>query len=164
MASRSSLIGFSPFFQNVTSVASVRHCGGVSSTTTAPYTLTFAASWNCGLIMPYCTRVWDATWNQWKHLLETKMDVSATFVLSGKYRRCRGEWELVTWETALPSRLEVRLPADFEQHIDAAKRTYHRFGQFSAALDKIRLRIEYEAIEKRGIAENVVSTQRPRGL
>jgi hypothetical protein len=93
-------------------------------------------------------RVWDTTWNQWKHLLETKMDVSATFVESGKYRRRRGEWELVTWETALPSRLEVRLPADFEQHIDAAKRTYHRFGQFSAALDKIRLRIEYEAIEK----------------
>jgi hypothetical protein len=93
-------------------------------------------------------KVWDATWNQWKHLLETKMDVSATFVESGKYRRRRGEWELVTWETAFPSRLEVRLPADFEQHIDAAKRTYHRFGQFSAALDKVRLRIEYEAIEK----------------
>ena len=93
-------------------------------------------------------KVWDATWNQWKHLLETKMDVSATFVQSGKYRRRRGEWELVTWETALPSRLEVRLPADFQQHIHAAKRTYHRFGQFSAALDKIRLRIEYEAIEK----------------
>ena len=93
-------------------------------------------------------KVWDATWNQWKHLLETKMDVSATFVESGKYRRRRGGWELVTGETALPSRLEVRLPADFEQHIDAAKRTYHRFGQFSAALDNIRQRIEYEAMER----------------
>ena len=34
-------------------------------------------------------KVWDATWNQWKHLLETKMDVTATFVGSGKYRRRR---------------------------------------------------------------------------
>ena len=57
--------------------------------------------------------LWDRTWNQWKHLLGTKIEVEGTFVQSGKYRKRREEWELVTWETALPSRLEVKLPPDF---------------------------------------------------
>jgi len=38
------------------------------------------------------------------------MEVSAVFVQSGRYRRRRGQWELVQWETALPSRVEVKLP------------------------------------------------------
>ncbi len=92
--------------------------------------------------------VWDPTWNQWKHLLGTKMEVDGTFVSSGKYRKRRGQWELVTWETALPSRLEIKLPADFEQQLGAAKETHHRFGQYADALEQIRLHLEYHAIEK----------------
>src|ERR1019366_6928545 len=84
--------------------------------------------------------LWDRTWNQWKHLLGTKIEVEGTFVQSGKYRKRRGEWELVTLETALPSRLEVKLPPDFQQQIESAKTAYHRFGQYSRALDQIRLR------------------------
>ena len=38
--------------------------------------------------------VWDPTWNQWKHLLETKIEVEGTFVQSGKYRMRRGTWDL----------------------------------------------------------------------
>jgi hypothetical protein len=57
--------------------------------------------------------VWNSTWNQWKHLAGAKIEVDATFVQSGKYRKRRGEWELVPWETALPSRLRVTLPRDF---------------------------------------------------
>jgi hypothetical protein len=92
--------------------------------------------------------VWDSTWNRWKHLLGTQMEVNATFVKSGKYRRHRNEWQLVTWETALPSRLQVRLPADFQQQIEAARLSYHRFGQYSAALDNIRAQIENRPTEK----------------
>jgi len=92
--------------------------------------------------------VWEPTWNQWKHLLGTKMEVDGTFVPSGKYRKHRGQWELVTWETALPSRLEIKLAADFEQQLDAAKATYHRFGQYADAFEQIRLLLEYRAIEK----------------
>jgi hypothetical protein len=92
--------------------------------------------------------LWDRTWNQWKHLLGTKIEVEGTFVQSGKYRKRRGEWEFVTWETALPSRLEVKLPADFQQQLDAARTSYHRLGQYSQALDQIRLRLEHRAIEK----------------
>jgi curved DNA-binding protein CbpA len=92
--------------------------------------------------------VWEPTWNQWKHLLGTKMEVDGTFVSSGKYRKRRGQWEVVTWETALPSRLEIKLAANFEQHLDAAKAAYHRSGQYANAFEQIRLRLEYRAIEK----------------
>ena len=67
---------------------------------------------------------------------------------SGKYRWHRRDWQLVTWETALPSCLEIKLPADFEQLVEAAKRTYHRFGQYAAGLDKIRSLIERKPVEK----------------
>ena len=92
--------------------------------------------------------LWDRTWNQWKHLLGTKIEVEGTFVQSGKYRKRREEWELVTWETALPSRLEVKLPPDFHLQMEAAKTTYHRFGQYSRALDQIRLCLEHRAVER----------------
>jgi hypothetical protein len=92
--------------------------------------------------------LWDSTWNQWKHLLGTKIEVEGTFVQSGKYRKRREQWELVTWETALPSRLQVKLPADFQQQLESAKTTYHRFGQYSRALDQIRLCLEHRAVER----------------
>ena len=92
--------------------------------------------------------LWDPTWNQWKHLLAAKMEVDATFVSSGKYRKRRGEWELDRWETALPSRLAVKLPSDFQQQVETARATHRRFGQYSRALEQIRLRLEYHAIEK----------------
>jgi len=90
----------------------------------------------------------DRTWNQWKHLLRTKIEVEGTFVQSGKYRKRRENWEVVNWETALPSRLEIRLPADFQQQMESAKAAYHRFGQYSWALDQIRLRLEHRAVER----------------
>jgi hypothetical protein len=106
--------------------------------------------------------LWDRTWNQWKHLLGTKIEVEGTFVRSGKYRKRRGKWELVTWETALPSRLEVKLPSDFQQQLEMARTTYHRFGQYSRALDQIRLRLEHRAVE-RGELEQVCSELRIPG-
>jgi hypothetical protein len=92
--------------------------------------------------------LWDRTWNQWKHLLGTKIEVEGTFVQTGKCRKRRGEWELATWETALPSRLEVKLSADFQQQLETARTTHHRFGQYSQALDQIRLCLEHRAVEK----------------
>ncbi len=93
--------------------------------------------------------VWDATWNQWKHLLGTKAELKGTFVLSGKYRRHRGQWELVKWEIALPSRLEVKLPLDTQSEIQKARRTFHRFGQYSDALEHIRAEIAKAPVEKK---------------
>ena len=91
---------------------------------------------------------WNATWNQWKHLLSAKMEIQATFVEAGKYRQRSGEWSLLKWETALPSRLQVKLPAKINDEIESARKTYHRFGQFADAFDRIRARIEQEPVEK----------------
>jgi len=90
------------------------------------------------------------------------MEVNATFVKSGKYRWHRSDWQLVTWETALPSRLEIKLPADFGQQVVAAKRTYHRFGQYSPSLDKVRFLIERKPLEKAEI-ERMLSAMKVPG-
>jgi hypothetical protein len=92
---------------------------------------------------------WQPTWNQWKRFLGAKIEVEATFVRSGKYRKRRGEWQLHTWETALPSRIAIKLPADFQQQIENAKAICHRYGQYTDAFEQIRLRLEYHAMEKR---------------
>jgi hypothetical protein len=63
---------------------------------------------------------WDATWNQWRHLLGAKIELQGTFVQTGKYRHRHSEWDLVEWETALPSRVHVRLPADIAEQIETA--------------------------------------------
>jgi hypothetical protein len=76
----------------------------------------------------------DSTWNQWRHLVSTKFGVAATFVKSGRYRLRSGEWHLVNWERALPSRLKITLPADVEEVLANARKTYRRFGQFFDAL------------------------------
>ena len=92
--------------------------------------------------------VWDQTWNQWKHFVGTKVDIKGMFVEAGKYRRRGDEWQLVKWETALPSRLTVKLPATTAEEVEIARRTYHRFGQFSDSLARTRERIEREPIER----------------
>jgi hypothetical protein len=106
--------------------------------------------------------VWDATWNQWKHLLGTKLEIDGTFVRSGKYRHHRGRWNLVTWETALPSRLAVKLPSDINGQVEAAREQYHRLGQYSKALEQMRTRLEYHAVEKTEL-EKMCSTLRLPG-
>jgi hypothetical protein len=93
--------------------------------------------------------VWDQTWNQWKHLLAAKVQVEATFVRAGKYRLKSGAWRRVEWESAVPSRLKIKLPRNLQDQLDAARKAYHRFGQYSQAFDLIRARIEREPVEKR---------------
>src|SRR5271157_2635234 len=92
--------------------------------------------------------LWDRTWNQWKHLLATKIEVEGTFVQRGKYRKRCEKWKIVTWETALPSRLDVKLPPDFHLQVETAKAAYHHFGQYSRALHQIRLCLEHRPVER----------------
>src|SRR5882762_2693497 len=91
---------------------------------------------------------WDSSWNQWKHLLGTKIGLKATFVQSDKYQQRAGAWHLAQWETALPSRIEVALPSSIAEQITEARQTHHRFGQFAEALDQIRGRIESAPVER----------------
>jgi len=91
----------------------------------------------------------DPTWNQWRHLLGAKIGIEATFVTSGEYRFRAGGWQLSSWSTALPSSLRVTLPADIQDQVQAATTAHHRFGQYSTALERIRARLEREALERR---------------
>jgi hypothetical protein len=92
---------------------------------------------------------WDPSWNRWKHLLNSKIEVDAVFVRSSRYKKQDGELKFVDWETGLPSRLSVKLSTGFEQEIERARTMYCRFGQYSRALDQIRLCLEHKAIERK---------------
>src|SRR5712664_1184623 len=91
---------------------------------------------------------WDSTWNQWKHLLPSKLSIRATFVQSGKYHQRGGGWQLLKWQTAVPSRTEVTFPPRITEEVSEARRIHHRFGQFATAFDEIRARVEAVPIEK----------------
>jgi hypothetical protein len=91
---------------------------------------------------------WDATWNQWRHLIGAEVEVQGTFITTGDYRNKRGVWPWTKWETALPSRIEVKLPADIAEQIETARTSYHRFGKFSDALAKIRALVQREPMER----------------
>ena len=97
--------------------------------------------------------LWDSSWNQWKHLLGTKISLKATFIQSAKYQQRAGAWHLARWETALPSRIEVALPSNIVEQIADARKTHHRFGEFSEALDLIRTRIESAPVERTDLQE-----------
>jgi hypothetical protein len=92
--------------------------------------------------------IWDASWNRWRHLVGAKVELQGTFVQTGKYQRRNGQWTLNRWETALPSRIHVKVPANIAGQIEAARRSYQRFGQFSDALGQIRARIDHEPMER----------------
>ena len=92
--------------------------------------------------------LWDSSWNQWKHLLGAKVGIKATFIQSGGYQHRAGAWHLAQWDTALPSRVEVALPANIAEQIADARKTHHRFGEFAEALDLIRARIESVPVER----------------
>jgi len=92
---------------------------------------------------------WDATWTQWKHLVGAKLGIDCPVVASGKYVFRSGEWKLVRWWTALPSRTEVTLPGDLNGQVERARTTYHRFGQYFTRLESVRQRLEREPIERR---------------
>lgn len=92
--------------------------------------------------------LWDSSWNQWKHLLGTKIGLKGSFIQSGKYQQRAGAWHLAQWETALPSRIEVALPSNIAEQIADARKIHHRFGEFSEALDLIRMHVESAPVER----------------
>jgi hypothetical protein len=92
--------------------------------------------------------VWDTTWNQWKHFLGTKIEIQATFVRSGTYRKKGQSWELSSWETAVPSRTKVRVPPDLDKQAASAIKLHHRFGRYADLFDQIREHIDQQPIEK----------------
>jgi len=91
---------------------------------------------------------WDLTWNHWKHWLQSRIVVNATFVRTGKYRYRKGEWILRTWLTALPSRLRVTLPEGLQADVERAKAIHALLGEHGEVVAKIRDEAEKQPIER----------------
>ena len=91
---------------------------------------------------------WDPTWNQWKHLIGAIAIVSGSFVDTTRYRIREGAWELVKWQTAIPSRISLMLPEDTGEGIAAARRAFERFGEYYDAIQSIRARLQHEPISE----------------
>ena len=104
---------------------------------------------------------WDPTWNQWKHLVATKIGVAGTFVESGRYRLKGGEWHLAGWETALPSRLSVTVPADAQEVLAAARRSCQRFGEHHDDMERVRARLAREPLDEQELAESLPERWHP---
>ena len=96
---------------------------------------------------------WDPKWNQWRHLVGTKIGISGTFVQAGKYRHTSGEWHLVRWETALPSRLSVTVPSDATRSFAAARRSYQRFGEHHDAIERVRVLLARQPLDQQELAD-----------
>jgi len=91
---------------------------------------------------------WDPTWSQWRHLITATIKISSEFIHTGRYRKCRGEWKLIEWDTALPSRTELELPKDVHENILNARRTHTRFGRYWKQLDQLRRHVEQIPTER----------------
>ena len=79
----------------------------------------------------------------------------------GKFRMNNGGRDLVCWEGALPSRLVVQTPCNIEQQLETAKTAYRRFGQYSRALDQIRLFLEHRVVERAELQRMCVELRIP---
>ncbi len=128
--------------------ASVCRCADVISTMTGHCAATCAASSSSGSTQPPSIHSGIAPGISGSICWEPKSRSRARSYRAANTANAVEQWELVTWETALPSRLEVKLPSDFHQEIESAKIAYHRFGQYSRALDQIRLCLEHRAVER----------------
>ena len=120
----------------------------VISTMTGHCAATCVASWSSGSTQPPCIHSGTAPGISGSICWEPRSRSRARSYRAANTANAAEQWELVTWETALPSRLEVKLPPDFQQQMESAKTAYHRFGQYSRALDQIRLCLNHRAVER----------------
>lgn len=96
---------------------------------------------------------WDLTWNHWNHWLRTRIEVEATFVHAGKYHLHNGEWILQMWQTALPSRLQARLPSNVAEDLQQAQTIDALLGEHADLVQHIRnqckqIPIEHTQVER----------------
>jgi curved DNA-binding protein CbpA len=95
---------------------------------------------------------WDPSWSQWRHHISATVEVSAEFIHTGRYRRRNGDWKLIEWDTALPSRTELELPEGLEDAIIEARRTHTRFGRYWRQIDILRKHVEQIPTERKELS------------
>ncbi|MCC6396661.1 MAG: J domain-containing protein, partial [Bacteroidetes bacterium] len=94
---------------------------------------------------------WDATWNSWGAWLSSSVEVTATFVKSDRIRFHKGEREVRTWLTAIPSRMSLRPPADLSADIEQARAIRRLLGDHVEVIERIRREAQRHPIEHSGM-------------
>lgn len=90
---------------------------------------------------------WDPTWNNWKHWIQSRLEVEATFVTSAKERLEQGERIVNKWFVALPSRLRVAVPEGLMADIDSARAFHGLLGRHSDLIRQIAAQIDSQPAE-----------------
>jgi hypothetical protein len=90
---------------------------------------------------------WDLTWNHWRQWLQSRVEVDATFVRTGKYRLQKGEWILLTWYAALPSRLRVTMPDGIADDVHRARAIHTLLGEHASVVESIRAEVQKQPVE-----------------
>ena len=91
---------------------------------------------------------WTPEWNQWKRHLASKIEIQGSFVTRARYRKKAGSWNKSLWETALPSRTSVRVPANLVEQVDQARKKHQRFGKYAPAIEEIRAFLQRQPLER----------------
>ena len=81
---------------------------------------------------------WDTSWNNWKHWLRSAIELDATFVNSARYRYGKGEWQVRSWWTALPSRIALTVPEGLEADVERARGVHELLGRYSEFVHRVR--------------------------
>ena len=90
---------------------------------------------------------WDTSWNNWKHWLRSAVEVDATFVNSARYRYVKGEWQVRSLWTALPSRIALTVPDKLGADVERARGINELLGRHSEFVHRVREQAQRQPIE-----------------
>ena len=90
---------------------------------------------------------WDTSWNNWKHWLRSAVDVDATFVNSARYRYGKGEWQVRSWWTALPSRITMTVPDRLQADVERARGIHELLGRYSEFVHRVREQAQRQPLD-----------------
>ncbi len=90
---------------------------------------------------------WDTSWNNWKHWLRSAVEVDATFVNSARYRYGKGEWQVRSWWTALPSRIALTVPEKLEADVERARGINELLGRYSEFVHRVREQAQRQPLD-----------------
>lgn len=90
---------------------------------------------------------WDTSWNNWKHWLRSAVEVDATFVNSARYRYGKGEWQVRSWWTALPSRIALTVPEKLEADVERARGINELLGRYSELVHRVREQAQRQPLD-----------------
>lgn len=92
---------------------------------------------------------WTEDWNEWAHLTQGSMEVTADFWRQTRFRRREDVFEPVTWQMPALATITVKYPADVARKFEQAHAFWERFSPHADRIALLRSRIEREPVEER---------------